>query len=1575
VLRAAAGHRPVLPFRPRPLRFGKARRRLVGRDLPGEAPAGVAPSPLARQEPSLAFDDATGQLVMFGGGIPVEPFDTSDTWTWDGVAWREQFPATVPRPINGFGAPMAYDQAHRYVLLVSEGNTYTWDGSNWTKLSPAQSPPISDGASMVYDPAAGVDVLFGGLCLSAGDPGCDASTGISTATWTWDGSAWTMHAASGGLAGLVFGSPTAMAYDPANGTVVLDSRSSVLNTDPFPPSNRGTYLWNGQGWTFTGTGVEATVGSNALPSLGNLAYDPATGTVIDHLLEEDASGFKHVTLSWDGSAWSQPTVTEPAQVSAAVALFSSAVYDPAVSQIVEFGGVFVGGSDTSATYGFNGSAWTSLDAVLDSQMLGPNADMNSGQCSAADPVNTATGDFWEQHTDVSIPGRGIPLNFTRTYNSAAAGASGPLGPGWTDNYSAGLAIDAKTGDVTVTDESGDSMLFTKLASGAYEAPNRVLSTLVQNPDGSLTLTRHDTSSLTFNSTGQLIGETDRNGYQTKLAYNSGGQLATVTDPEGRTLTFSYTGNLLTSVTDPANRTWTYGYDANGNLASVTDPNTPAGVQKYTYDSSHRLLTMTDPDGNTTTNTYDTSGRVMTQASPAVNGMQRVTKFAYQGTPADGSTTVTDPRGITSTCTYVNGLLISKSVATSSTTSVTWSYDYNADDSVSSVIDPNGNTSTSYTDGAGNVIARTDGRGNTWLASYNQFNELLTTQDPNGVLTARTYDANGNLQKLITDEFSTDQRTVTYTYGDAAHPGDVTQITDAKGKIWKYGYDTNGDQDSVTNPAGDISTKTYDGIGRVITSTTPNGNVAGANPAKFTTKYGYDPLGRLTSMTLPLAGSPKITYTYDPNGNRLTQVDPTAAKNKTTWAYDPVGELTKVTRPDGSVLKTTYDADGNVASQSDGLGHLTRYTYDNLNHLATVTDPLSAKTQYVYDAVGNLLQVIDPQNRTTTRTYDAANNLATVSYSDGQTPSVTYTYDRLNRRATMADGTGQTTWTYDNFSDITAVTNGAGNTVGYGYDRNGNITSITYPGTTGTVKRTFDNANRLATVTDWLGNKVSFGYDADGNLKIARYPGAVTRKINYDRLDRITSIAVTNTASTLFAASYTRDNDQRLTSASGSADPSAPYTYDRASRLLRAGTVSGATLTGYQYTYDKADRIDSFASNNTGAPGGSSALTYNRADQLVTETGTGAASYTYDPEGDRTTTTPSGKAAITGTYDQAWRLIAYTNPNTSTTASYTYDGDGLRTSKTVNGGATQPFTWDLTQPAPALIQDGTTDIIDGPGGLPVEQITGSGTVSYFQADQLGSTRLLTTTTGTVAAAYSYDPYGNLTASSGTASTPLRYAGQFFDAESGYYYLRARYYDPATAQFITRDPASPATQPYAYTADNPANATDPSGADICIPIGGIEIGFGCPGGLPGLFQHAPKPAKKPEQEQTQASPCKCEASIFPDPYVENDNGVDVFSVMVFAPTTESGEQLLLTSINRYSISKYQDDRMVAFSAGASFIMAPTPVKEWAAAIKQLWWPDGFPATYTLAGSATLSNGQTCTFSAAWEDDPSIDHILGH
>jgi RHS repeat-associated protein len=129
---------------------------------------------------------------------------------------------------------------------------------------------------------------------------------------------------------------------------------------------------------------------------------------------------------------------------------------------------------------------------------------------------------------------------------------------------------------------------------------------------------------------------------------------------------------------------------------------------------------------------------------------------------------------------------------------------------------------------------------------------------------------------------------------------------------------------------------------------------------------------------------------------------------------------------------------------------------------------------------------------------------------------------------------------------------------------------------------------------------------------------------------------------------------------------------------------------------------------------------------------------------------------------------------------------------------------------------------------VEQIDASGKVVYYHQDQLGSTRALTDQAGTTVATSTYDAYGKTTASTGSVTTPFGFAGEYTDAESGLQYLRARYYDPATAQFLTRDPlVAQSGQPYAYANNSPLNFTDPSGqiawlAVVPLVWGAIELG---------------------------------------------------------------------------------------------------------------------------------------------------------
>ena len=271
-----------------------------------------------------------------------------------------------------------------------------------------------------------------------------------------------------------------------------------------------------------------------------------------------------------------------------------------------------------------------------------------------------------------------------------------------------------------------------------------------------------------------------------------------------------------------------------------------------------------------------------------------------------------------------------------------------------------------------------------------------------------------------------------------------------------------------------------------------------------------------------------------------------------------------------------------------------------------------------------------------------------------------------------------------------------------------------------------------------------------------------------------------------------------------------YKYTPINQLCYAASSNGSACSSppsgsIAYKYDAADNL---------IQAGSTQQTFNAADELCWTASTsgscaspptGATNYSYDTRGNRTAVTPSAGQAVTLTYDQANRL---TNYGAASTTTYAYNADGLRMSKT-SGGTTTQFAWDVAGGLPLLLKDGTTAYVYGPGGLPLEQISGS-TTYYLHHDQIGSTRLLTDASGTVQGTYTFDSYGRIVASTGSVSNPLLFAGQYLDSESTLYYSRARYYDPATGQFVSRDPVSSTTlEPYGYVRGNPLNFADPTG----------------------------------------------------------------------------------------------------------------------------------------------------------------------
>ena len=271
-----------------------------------------AASPSTRSGASMAYDPATGNMVLFGGTNSSNTGAVNDTWTWNGTTWTELSPTTSPSARQN--ASMAYDPATGDMVLFGGyaggyvGDTWTWNGTTWTKLSPATSPSAREAASMAYDPATGNMVLFGG----------GGGSGLNDDTWTWNGTTWAELSPTTSPGNRWLAS---MAYDPATGNMVLFGgyNGSEYRND--------TWTWSGTTWTELSPTTSPSARQNA-----SMAYDPATGDMV--LFGGYAGGYVGNTWTWNGTTWTEqsPATSAPARSEASMA------YDPATGNMVLFGG-------------------------------------------------------------------------------------------------------------------------------------------------------------------------------------------------------------------------------------------------------------------------------------------------------------------------------------------------------------------------------------------------------------------------------------------------------------------------------------------------------------------------------------------------------------------------------------------------------------------------------------------------------------------------------------------------------------------------------------------------------------------------------------------------------------------------------------------------------------------------------------------------------------------------------------------------------------------------------------------------------------------------------------------------------------------------------------------------------------------------------------------------------------------------------------------------------------------------------------------------------------------------------------
>jgi hypothetical protein len=135
------------------------------------------------------------------------------------------------------------------------------------------------------------------------------------------------------------------------------------------------------------------------------------------------------------------------------------------------------------------------------------ASMNEVHSHCADPVDCATGNLFENQTDLSIGGRGLGLQASRTYNSQTAAtstAAGAFGYGWTGSYCDRLVVSTAYRTATIYHANGSTAVFSQDASGTYQAAPWVHSTLTANADGSYRYVLPSQIAMTFAADGRLL---------------------------------------------------------------------------------------------------------------------------------------------------------------------------------------------------------------------------------------------------------------------------------------------------------------------------------------------------------------------------------------------------------------------------------------------------------------------------------------------------------------------------------------------------------------------------------------------------------------------------------------------------------------------------------------------------------------------------------------------------------------------------------------------------------------------------------------------------------------------------------------------------------------------------------------------------------------------------------------------------------------------------------------------------------------------------------------------------------------
>lgn len=789
-----------------------------------------------------------------------------------------------------------------------------------------------------------------------------------------------------------------------------------------------------------------------------------------------------------------------------------------------------------------------------------------------------------------------------------------------------------------------------------------------------------------------------------------------------------------------------------------------------FSSLHAISTMygqrvleTTPSGSATTYAYDQVGRLVTKTSPS----GRQTTHAYKTFATDGENsdttmnplgyqtkTVTDPLGRT-IATYDNG-----TPGNSQQLRMLTQKQY---------------------DVLGNVIADTDTFGNTTTSDFNSLGKPTLSNDPLNNQTSLAYDfaANSTItsingiaqKKVVMDNFG---RTVL----EERYPN-----TKSADKTAQY---------TLSRVSG------YDGFNNLISKTTSQ-VTAGMTTVLHTKNYAYnaDALRISDKFNAPDGTNRLKQSIYDLNLKNISQTKTVTYPDGRTYTvtsdvcqFDALGQMIMLTNNAGQSESSRYDGDQHLVSKTLFDGSVINYTYkaDGKKASESWTENGVAKTvTYTYDAADRLLSTSDASGAVT-NTYSIDGVLTSITYPDGK--KLSYTLDQYSRAVSQQDvGGATTTYAYTPQNQILSVTT-ANDTLTYSYCADPTV-----------------NLMLGAPLGVSLANNYTetYQYDAQG------------RKNGLQRVS-VKGVTLLSESGVFDALS------KQISNASSSALTTATtVNCQRAFSYDAFGQVTGDTITSntgqplstQTFQYDGNGNV----LQSTGPTAGqSTAYTYNNIDQLIVYTANTGQTKTqkYDTNG-RLIVDGAGNNYA---YDLVGKLLSVQGAAGAT--NYTYYPTELlatRTSKTSTVG----MYYDNLQQAINTTQNGALTHFLMVGSKRFASYCGNAAPFYYGTNRRQDTvlgcNLAQGGGATLVGSASYAAYGPETDMSVgmDASNNFAWNQEYKDVDNDLVYLRARFYDPATMRFISRD-SKRLDNRYSYCSGDPVNNVDPSGHDdLAIGIG--------------------------------------------------------------------------------------------------------------------------------------------------------------